>query len=79
MAGFQKGFSENSEATNIFDIISLIFQLAVLIPSITVATRRLHDTNRSGWWQLIVLTIIGIIPLLFWLCKKGTEDKNKFD
>ena len=41
------------------DILLILFQLALLIPSIAIATRRLHDTNKSGWWQLI-----GLIPLL---------------
>ena len=35
--------------------VSGIFSLVTLIPAISAATRRLHDTNRSGWWQLLVL------------------------
>lgn len=42
--------------------IGLLFSLALLVPSIAAATRRLHDTGRSGWWQLIAL-----IPLLGWI------------
>ena len=44
--------------------INLIFSLILIIPSIAVACRRLHDVNKSGWWQLIWLTIIGGILLL---------------
>ena len=40
--------------------------------------RRLHDTDRSGWWYLIVLTIIGIIPLIIWFCTRGTIGENRF-
>jgi uncharacterized membrane protein YhaH (DUF805 family) len=43
-------------------ILSVIYGLAMLIPNIGACTRRLHDTGRSGWWQLI-----GIIPLLGWI------------
>ena len=59
-------------------IIELIITIGFLIPTITVATRRLHDVNRSGWWMLIPLTIIGIIPFLYWTLKKGDEKENSF-
>lgn len=51
-----------------FVVLSTIYSLAVLLPSIAIGTRRLHDTSRSGWWQLIVLVpLIGIIVLIvFW-------------
>ena len=50
-----------------FGVLSGIYTLAVLIPSIAVAIRRLHDTDRSGWWLLIVLVplIGGIVFLVF--------------
>ena len=49
-----------------------IFSLATLIPSIAVTTRRLHDTNRSGWWQLIGLVpIVGFIVLLVFLTQES--------
>jgi len=54
------------------------FAILNFIPQISIAARRLHDNNRSGWWQLIVLTGIGIIPLLYWLCKKGEISSNKY-
>ena len=44
-------------------VISLIFSLAVIIPTISAAARRLHDTNRSGWWQLLPLTPLLILIL----------------
>ena len=59
--------------------LSMIFGLAILLPSLAVAVRRLHDVDRSGWWLLIVFTIIGIFyPLLVWNCTKGTEGNNRF-
>lgn len=60
--------------------INTIFVLLFSIPSIAVGIRRLHDVNRSGWWLLIGLTIIGLIyPLLVWKCTKGTQEENRFD
>ncbi|PKH06619.1 DUF805 domain-containing protein [Moritella sp. Urea-trap-13] len=56
------------------DIISGLVALGLLIPSISIAARRLHDTGRSGWWQLIVLIpVIGIIVLVFFLAQDGHE------
>ena len=56
----------------------VIWSLATLIPSISLGCRRLHDIGKSGWWQLIAFTIIGIIPLLWWSIVKGTEGENKY-
>ena len=55
-----------------------IFSLLTLIPSIAVAARRLHDVNKSGWWQLLMITIIGIFPLVYWLLKKPVDEGNRF-
>ena len=55
-----------------------VFALLLLIPNISVIARRLHDTNRSGWWLLLVFTVIGAIPLLIWYCTKGDNDTNRF-
>lgn len=59
--------------------LSTIFSLAVLVPSIAVAARRLHDIGRSGWWQLLVLVpLIGLIVLIYWMVQKGDERANRF-
>ena len=50
----------------------IVFSLATLLPSIAAAARRLHDTNRSGWWQLIVfLPIVGWIVLIIFLAQEA--------
>ena len=43
--------------------VSLILMLALLVPGIAVTVRRLHDTNRSGWWILIALVPYGIMAV----------------
>lgn len=59
-------------------ILSGIVNLGLMLPALSAATRRLHDTNRSGWWMLITFTIIGIIPLIIWLASKGNDQSNKY-
>ncbi|MGL1956800.1 MAG: DUF805 domain-containing protein [Colwellia sp.] len=60
------------------DILSMIVGLALLVPSISIATRRLHDTGRCGWWQLIALIpIIGFIVLLVFLVQ-DSHDANDY-
>ena len=56
----------------------IIFEIIIFIPSIAVGARRLHDIGKSGWWQLIALTIIGLIPLIIWLSSVGEKKKNKY-
>lgn len=53
-------------------LFASIFSLIMLIPSISYAARRLHDTGRSGWWQLIALIpLIGAIVLIVFLAQKS--------
>ncbi len=55
--------------------LSIVFTLATFVPAIAAATRRLHDTNRSGWWQLIGLVpLIGIIVLIVFLAQDSKAD-----
>ncbi len=59
-------------------LIGALVSLALLLPSIAVAVRRLHDLDRSGWWFLLVLTGIGSILLIVWYCMKGTTGPNSY-
>jgi uncharacterized membrane protein YhaH (DUF805 family) len=58
--------------------ISGVVSLALLVPSLAVGARRLHDIDRTGWWQLLGLTGIGFILLLIWWCLRGTLGSNRF-
>ena len=55
--------------------ISSIFTIITFLPYLAVGARRLHDINRSGWWQLIILTGIGIILLIVWWSMKGKGEQ----
>ena len=58
-------------------ILTLLFSLGLLIPSISIASRRLHDSGRSGWWQLIALIpIIGAIVLIVFLLQRSGDDNE---
>ena len=62
-----------------YGIVMAISMLALLIPSLAAAVRRLHDTDRSGWWLLIVLIpLIGVIVLLVFFVSGGTAGPNKY-
>lgn len=60
-------------------LFGCLYSLAVLIPSIAVTVRRLHDIDRSGWWILIFLIpIIGTIILLVFMILDGNSGSNRF-
>jgi len=62
-----------------YGILSTIFGLAILVPAIAVTVRRLHDTDRSGWWIFLgLIPIIGTLVLLFWYVSRGREGDNRF-
>ena len=58
--------------------LSNAYSLVTLIPSISVGVRRLHDIDKSGWWFLISLTVIGILLIIYWACVAGDEDDNQY-
>ena len=59
-------------------LVGPLVSLALLLPGLAMAVRRLHDIDRTGWWVLISLTIIGIILLIVWDCMKGSDGPNRF-
>jgi uncharacterized membrane protein YhaH (DUF805 family) len=60
-------------------VLSGFFILAMLIPNISVAVRRLHDTDRSGWWILIsLIPLIGGIWFLVLMVLDGTPGQNQY-
>lgn len=61
-------------------ILGTIFSVVIFLPNIAITARRLHDTNRSGWWQLILLIpIIGLIVLIVWLAGKSKDEGNRYN
>jgi uncharacterized membrane protein YhaH (DUF805 family) len=63
----------------VFEPLGIVVGLAVLLPNLAVGARRLHDTGRSGWWQLLLLLpVIGVIVLIVWWATKGEPGDNRF-
>ena len=58
-------------ASMLGDVINGIASLALLLPALAVGARRLHDIGRTGWWQLLLLSGIGYLLLLYWLEQLG--------
>ena len=69
------GFSSSTDTP----ILSGLFTLAILLPYISVAVRRLHDIDRSGWWYWIgLIPLIGFILLIVWFARVGTSGSNTY-
>jgi uncharacterized membrane protein YhaH (DUF805 family) len=72
-------------AANIIDlaigapVLTALVGLALLLPNLSVSIRRLHDTDRTGWWILIYLIpLIGLIVLLVFYLQHGDREENRF-
>lgn len=62
----------------IYPVLAVVASLAILLPSLGITFRRLHDTGRSGWWLLIwILPIIGFIVILVFMLT-GSDGPNKY-
>jgi uncharacterized membrane protein YhaH (DUF805 family) len=59
-------------------LIFMIVVLAVILPSIAVSVRRLHDRDLSGWWYLLGFVPFGSIVLLVWYVLPGTPAPNRY-
>ena len=87
-AGFTYGGSEVDISGTIYSVpgtgvLTTIWTLVVLLPILGLMARRLHDTDRTGWWilwgiLLSVLCFIGVIILIVFLASKGTPADNRY-
>ncbi|MFD0981735.1 DUF805 domain-containing protein [Tropicimonas aquimaris] len=60
-------------------VLGALWGLALLVPSIAVGVRRLHDLDKSGWWLLIALIpILGTLLLIYWFIQPGTRGPNQY-
>jgi len=58
--------------------VTMIVFLVLVMPTLAVSVRRLHDIDRSGWWFLLWFTLVGGFVLIYWACQPGTAGSNRF-
>lgn len=78
--GFVDGLLITSTENAFFALLGFrgLFSLGVFLPALAVTARRLHDTDKSGWWMLLYLTIIGGIVVFIFTLLRGNEGSNKY-
>lgn len=66
-------------ASGVFLVLFVLYAIAIILPSLAVGARRLHDTGRSGWWQLLsLIPFVGGIVLIIFFCLNSKEGNNKY-
>ena len=77
--GLVDWLSGNIDPVTGLGMLSGIYALAVIIPGMAVSVRRLHDTNRSGWWLLITFVpVIGAIVFFYFMVLDGNPERNEY-
>ena len=76
--GFVEGYIGIFNEEMGYGPFTALFQIIIIIPSISVTSRRLQDRGISGWWQLSYFTIIGIFVIIILLMLPAKEDENKW-
>ena len=68
------GLAADMIGNTVGNLATLVF----FLPGLAIAVRRLHDVGRSGWWVLILFTVIGIPVFLYWMVKDSDKGKNAY-
>ncbi len=66
---------DNVAGTSLFAIVAA---LGLFLPGLAVSIRRLHDTNRSGWWYLLIFVPFGAVALLVFFCQDSAPVVNAY-
>jgi uncharacterized membrane protein YhaH (DUF805 family) len=70
--------SDSAVETAAYFVLGLAFYVGLLLPYVAAAVRRLHDTDRSGWWWLMIFIPFGVIVLIVLLASKGDPGWNEY-
>jgi uncharacterized membrane protein YhaH (DUF805 family) len=77
---FASSIQESFYVRDTWQPLTSITILALLLPNMALAVRRLHDIGRSGWWLLLMLIpLIGPLVLLYWYVQPSEDGPNQFD
>ena len=69
---------DDDETTVLAAITLLLYFLGSIVPQLAVQVRRLHDSDRTGWWLLLGLVPVGGLVLIVFMCLDGTAGPNRF-
>ena len=79
IVGFIGGFLSSATEVSAFAFLGTIYNLAVLLPSLGVLFRRLHDIGKSGWWWLIgIVPFVGWIVIIVFCCLDSQPGENQY-
>lgn len=79
IAAIVDGMMSGSNPKDMSSIMTSLASLALFLPSLAVSVRRLHDTDRSGWWVLVnFIPLIGQLVWFVFVCLEGTKGDNRF-
>lgn len=79
IAGFGAAFVDDALIADDRSPVTVILTVAILLPSLAVSVRRLHDADHSGWWLLAyIVPLAGAVTLLWLFLKRGTLGPNRF-
>ena len=68
-----------STGWGIFNVLSGLFSLAIVVPGLAASWRRLHDIGRKGtWWFIGLIPLVGWIILIVWYCQEGEPGDNEY-
>lgn len=77
--GFACGFIDGISGSNLGLTIPVIYFIAVIVPSIAIVVRRLHDINKSGWYYFVnLIPMVGPAILLVYLCTASVNENNNY-
>ena len=65
-------------ASMLSEKLSGLVSLALLLPALAVGARRLHDIGKSGWWQLLMISGIGLVVLIYWWVQPTADDVSNY-
>ena len=82
VVGFVGAFLAGATQVPAFALLGIIFNLAILLPSLGVFVRRMHDIGKSGWWILLafipIVNLVGWIVLLVFCCLDSQPGENQY-